>query len=370
MIEAFVHINIAQALFMAIITLAKRSLKVFDKILAVWLFTISFLFTWNLVRLQIPSDIINNWIFRAVIVLSFPSFLFLYIKYITTGKDKFQARDLWHLTVFALMLLAIIILGIIKPDIIDTYNFIHALNVFPIIFGFVFLFTFIVYGYHTFKLLRGFTERRDEYYSYKNGELSTKSLGKLVYFFYSYFIVLIVIGLMLNLLKLTTDLSLFFTLCFTIYIYIVSYWGFKQGQLQEIPLLEKEPGTSYKKSGLKEKDARKFERSIILLMENEKPWLKPEITVSDISTQLSIPQHYITQVLNEGLKKNFYTLINEYRTNEVIRLFQEAKYIKWDLTSIAFEAGFNSKSSFNSFFKKHTGKTPSEYRKEIIVLKR
>ncbi|MCB0845056.1 MAG: AraC family transcriptional regulator, partial [Bacteroidetes bacterium] len=78
-----------------------------------------------------------------------------------------------------------------------------------------------------------------------------------------------------------------------------------------------------------------------------------------------IKQHYITQVLNEQLKKNLYTFVNEFRANEVIRLFKDNNYNNWSITAIAFEAGFNSKSSFNTFFKKYTGKTPSEFRKEV-----
>ena len=366
MIEALIHINIAQSLFTAVIIFTKRPLNIIDKILSGWLILVFLLFVWNLVRLHLSDYLINNWMFRAVVVMIFPSFLFLYIKYLTSGKNKFYTKDLWHFTVFGTFLIITLVLAIKYPVSADTTNFIRSFKVFPILFGSVFVLTFTIYGYHTIKLINQFNKGRDEYFSFHNGKLSIEWTRKLVYGFYVYFSILIIVGIVIQFLKEPIDLSIFFTLCCTIFLYIISFNGYRQTQLPLIPKLEKVTSSSYKKSGLKEKDAKKYEKSILSLMEKEKPWLNPEIVVGDISTQLKIPQHYITQILNERLKKNFYTLINEYRTNEVIRLFQKKKYADWSLTSIAFEAGFNSKSCFNSFFKKHTGKTPSQFKKEII----
>ena len=97
-------------------------------------------------------------------------------------------------------------------------------------------------------------------------------------------------------------------------------------------------------------------------MEEEKPYLDVDLTIHDVSTELTIPRHYLTQVINEMLGKNFYTFINEYRIEEVKKLLVSDKFSKYTLTSIAFEAGFNSKSSFNSIFKSTTGMTPTEFK--------
>ncbi|MCG8696893.1 MAG: helix-turn-helix domain-containing protein, partial [Bacteroidales bacterium] len=359
MMEALIHINIAQALFTAFITLTKRPLNIIDKILSAWLIIVSLLFAWNLVRLQIPGDLINSWMFRAVIILAFPSFLFLYIKYLTLGTNKFYKKDLWHFAFFGIFFTTTLVLTIIHPLYADTSNFILSFKIFPMLFGLVFVLTFVLYGFHSFKLIKQFINERDEYFSFHSGKVSIDWVRKLVYIFYVFFGVLIFVGIAIQFTPEPIDLSVYFTGCTTLFLYTISFYGYKQTKLPIMPKVEKTAGNSYKKSGLKEKDAKQYEKSILYLMEKEKPWLNPEIAVNDISTELNIPQHYITQVLNEGLKKNFYTLINEYRTKEVIRLFQEEKYEKWGLTSIAFEAGFNSKSSFNSFFKKYTGKTPS-----------
>ncbi len=97
-------------------------------------------------------------------------------------------------------------------------------------------------------------------------------------------------------------------------------------------------------------------------MEEKKPYLDVDLSIHDVSDELDIPRHYLTQVINGMLGKNFYNFINEYRIEEVKKLLADEEYSKYTLTSIAFEAGFNSKSSFNSVFKTATGMTPSQFK--------
>jgi AraC-like DNA-binding protein len=76
-------------------------------------------------------------------------------------------------------------------------------------------------------------------------------------------------------------------------------------------------------------------------------------------------RHHLTQLLNEKLEKNFYSFINEYRIGEAIdRLNDPALQV--NILSLAFDCGFNSKSSFNNYFKKITGSTPTAYRKQRL----
>lgn len=118
----------------------------------------------------------------------------------------------------------------------------------------------------------------------------------------------------------------------------------------------------YKKSGLKSSDAVELVRSIQDYMRTERPYRESELTVLDLSRRLNIPRHHLTQVLNEQLNKNFYTLVNEYRIREVQEFMRNEAYDEHSLLRLALDAGFNSKSSFNRIFKQHTGLTPSRYR--------
>jgi AraC-like DNA-binding protein len=121
----------------------------------------------------------------------------------------------------------------------------------------------------------------------------------------------------------------------------------------------------YEKSGLKNDDAEKYLKKIEDYMKSEKPYHDGELTIADLSESLNIPRHYITQIINERLNKNFYFFINEYRVNEVKEKLTDSAYGEHTLLRIALDAGFNSKSSFNIIFKKITGMTPSEFRKAV-----
>ena len=103
---------------------------------------------------------------------------------------------------------------------------------------------------------------------------------------------------------------------------------------------------------------------LINYVENEQPYLNGSLTIEILSKETGIPKHYLTQIINEHLHKNFYNFINEYRVNKVIEMMKKDAEQSYTILALAFDAGFNSKSSFNTIFKKFTGKTPSQYRIE------
>lgn len=366
MLEAILHINIAQSLFAAIIILTKRPLQITDKLLSVWLFFVMILFAVKLVFIIFPEQISGYWFGKGgIVTLSFPPFLYLYSKYLIVDNSRFLKKDLLHFIPFlSISLISIILLS--YSDLGVEFNTREELDWFVILFGVTFLATFLAYGTFTIMLVNKYQSLKDEYYSHRNVNISMKWIRILVIVFYSYYTLAILLGI-INLyhpLKFQTSYILFPS--YTFLIYFISFKGYKQIKLFSNPSIEIKPEESYKKSGLKNEEKEKYAQVILDLMEKERPWLSPEVTVNDIFIRTKIPQHYITQVLNEVLKKNFYTLVNEYRTEEVKRLMGLPQYKNWTIVSIAYEAGFNSKSSFNTFFKKHTGVTPSEYRKSIV----
>ena len=75
--------------------------------------------------------------------------------------------------------------------------------------------------------------------------------------------------------------------------------------------------------------------------------------------------NHTSQIINENLNKNFFDFVNDYRINEVKKCLSDSKFSHYTLLAIAYECGFNSKSSFNSLFKIKTGLTPSEYQKKL-----
>lgn len=102
-----------------------------------------------------------------------------------------------------------------------------------------------------------------------------------------------------------------------------------------------------------------------ILMEEKKVFTDNKLTLDRVASLAKIPKHHISEALNQYLGKTFYEYINDYRVNEVIVLMDKCikQNIVPNILSLAYDAGFNSKSTFNQHFKRIQGGTPSEYLK-------
>jgi len=105
-------------------------------------------------------------------------------------------------------------------------------------------------------------------------------------------------------------------------------------------------------------------KNLLQIMETDKPYLNSDLTLRELAGKLSMSTHNLSEILNTRLNQNFYDFINRYRVEEVKRKLAEKESENFSLIAIAFDSGFNSKSTFNTIFKKYTGTTPSQYRKQ------
>jgi AraC-like DNA-binding protein len=111
-------------------------------------------------------------------------------------------------------------------------------------------------------------------------------------------------------------------------------------------------------------DRERIVQRVLDYMEKDKPFMEPELTLDQLSGLLSVKPRALSQAINEGLGQNFYDFVNRYRIREATRLLTHPKDSKITILEVLYEVGFNSKSSFNTLFKKYTGLTPSEFRKK------
>ena len=111
-------------------------------------------------------------------------------------------------------------------------------------------------------------------------------------------------------------------------------------------------------------DGDRYLEKLGTLLAERKAFIDPELKLATVADELGLPQHQVSKLINEKLGKSFTDLINEYRVEEFISRINHPEYQSYSIFGIALDVGFNSKSSFNTAFKKITGKTPSEYRKE------
>jgi len=90
----------------------------------------------------------------------------------------------------------------------------------------------------------------------------------------------------------------------------------------------------------------------------------PNLTLQDLSQEINISSHQLSQFLNNNLGKNFTSFVNEFRINEACKIITSTD--KLTLESIGYDVGFNSKSTFFAAFKKHTGTTPLNYQIQAL----
>jgi AraC-like DNA-binding protein len=125
--------------------------------------------------------------------------------------------------------------------------------------------------------------------------------------------------------------------------------------------------TKYKKSGLQKEAAEKIHNQLDQIMKKEKLFKLEELSLSQLAQQLHVHPNYLSQVINTYEGKNFYDYINSLRIQEFKSLAVLSENNCYTLLSLAFECGFNSKTSFNRNFKKISGQSPSAYLKEMNV---
>lgn len=100
-------------------------------------------------------------------------------------------------------------------------------------------------------------------------------------------------------------------------------------------------------------------------MVEEKPFLDPSLTIQDVSKGIKIPVRDLSLLINHKLEQHFYDFINAYRIENAMNILKDTTKSKVTVLEILYDVGFNSKSSFNTAFKKHTGYTPTDYRKTL-----
>jgi AraC-like DNA-binding protein len=161
-------------------------------------------------------------------------------------------------------------------------------------------------------------------------------------------------------------------------IFFIGYYGFKQALIYpsdkaKPDLIVKDQsaganlienaGTSpkYLKSGLQKDNVDVYYSSLIQLMDSEKLFLDSRLSIKTVADKLGMSVNHLSQVINQQSGKNFFMFINEFRVEEAKKLLLDQSNKKYTILAIAYDCGFNSKSSFNTIFKQYTGKTPSDF---------
>jgi len=143
-------------------------------------------------------------------------------------------------------------------------------------------------------------------------------------------------------------------------LYWISISGFKQAQTHRMPKSEE----------LEEEDSREHSEVIQKLMAaigGQHLYRNPQLSLADLSKFVNISERAISNAINQEVGKNFFQFINEFRVEEVKARLKDPKQEHLKILSLAFDAGFNSKASFNRVFKTYTGQTPQAYKSAALM---
>lgn len=108
---------------------------------------------------------------------------------------------------------------------------------------------------------------------------------------------------------------------------------------------------------------------LLRLMEEEKPYLDPDMSVIKMAKKMEVSKEHISQVVNRHFYMNFNQFLNKYRIEEAKKRLRDPAENRFVVLKIAYDVGFNSKSTFNTAFKKLTGMSPSRYREKYQSIK-
>lgn len=121
----------------------------------------------------------------------------------------------------------------------------------------------------------------------------------------------------------------------------------------------KERETKAKKPAFEQNDIDKLSKFML----DEKPYLNSDLNIDELAKLSRINHRQLSNMMNQHFKKNFFEFVNYYRIEEAKVLLKSESHKSSNVLDIMYEVGFNSKATFNTFFKKNTGLTPSQYRK-------
>ena len=116
-------------------------------------------------------------------------------------------------------------------------------------------------------------------------------------------------------------------------------------------------------------DTKPLDSTIRKIMEGinvQKLYLNQSINVEQFSEKIGVPYRDVSFAINKAFGTNFFEFINSYRIEESKRYLSDEKYIDMTIMEILLESGFNSKSSFQRFFKRFTGTSPTEFRRDAL----
>ena len=155
------------------------------------------------------------------------------------------------------------------------------------------------------------------------------------------------------------DYFISITMC--CFMFLLGYWSINGNFMV---LNERTRG--YNKSGLSTSMLKHYSQRLTELMILEKPYRNGDLKLADLAARLELSPHNLSEIINSEFDVNFSEFLNGYRIEEALKVMQSQKGQRLRIIDIAYQTGFNNKTSFAQTFKKITNFTPSEFRAQFV----
>lgn len=308
--------------------------------------------------------------------LAIAPLIYFYVKAITTSNYTFKKKDFIHFVpALALVLyrFSIYFYDSLQSGFNDTQNGILKLSVDePIVLPLLVFVSFaqmLLYLAFTFQLFYNYRKRIQEYFSNTYKLELNWILSFLIAFtaLFLYSSLQDIIGSLI--IELNYEQRWWLNIFMAIVVLFVGIKGYftDTTKLNKLsfsfsPNPESIPQVKKKEEKVSTEEIEKLKN----YMKSEKPYLNPDLNLSDLADELQINRAELSKVINSGFHKNFNDFINEYRVNTFKEKLNLGKHKQLSLLGIAYDCGFNSKATFNRVFKKITQISPTEFLNSIV----
>lgn len=167
--------------------------------------------------------------------------------------------------------------------------------------------------------------------------------------------------------------NVYINFAFLIAINFIAYYSLKQKEIYPVDSKQLEafleigdedkPNGTIKNKLFSNEETEQIKQRLLLIMQSKAPYLDGDLNLIKLAGLMEITPHQLSYVINAGFNENFFQFINKYRIEKAKELLIDISKHNLSILGIAFESGFNSKTSFNITFKKFTDQTPSEFKK-------
>ncbi|MEZ5105627.1 MAG: helix-turn-helix domain-containing protein [Draconibacterium sp.] len=361
--NTIIHIGFVQALFGMLIFLSKRPAHFSFKILVIWFAVIAIFLGTLLLPFQVV-DYFKPGVFPLLFL--FGPLLYFYVRSLAVESFQPQWKQLFHLTPLILVAIhrsfsnAVSISSSALPG--------SSENIYNRMYFSLAVISMIVYWIFSIQIILKHRKNIPFYFS----NYSKKNTLTWLFFVIALFFFLFLSDLLVYFLERLLETKFvnlpFLEFNLTVFAFIMLFFGINQTVIYEPEELKENGGkneSKYDRSAMSKDEIEKIRKLIFNYLKERKPYLNSEYNLQMMVTDLNISRQKLSQVINLGEQKNFYQLINEFRIEEVKTRMTTPGFEHYTLLGIAFECGFNSKTSFNRIFKEITGLTPSEYKSSV-----